>query len=107
MVWENEKWLVSVDNTWYSDSKDWQNAPYYYVLNDLKSIWYTDIQVRYFPSENWQLYVGLDNAFEEQPPYCPGCNNEPVPGAHYSGFQLRPWDSRFYYFGAKYSWGKD
>ena len=107
LVWELGDWLVSLDNTWYSDAlDDVSQQPSDYHLNQLGSIWYTDLQVRWFATDDLQLYAGVDNLFEQQPPYCPSCNNEPVPGAHYSGSQYRPWDSRFFYGGLRYSFGK-
>jgi outer membrane receptor protein involved in Fe transport len=107
VAWEAEKWLVSFDNTWYGDSlDDVSQGKNDYHLNDLGTINYLDMQVRYFPNEDWQFYVGVDNLLDEDPPYCPSCNNEPTPGAHYSGGQYRPWGSLFYYGGIKYTFGR-
>lgn len=109
MVYEIGNWLISLDNTLYSSSLDdiyyKDNPDEGYPLNNLPSMYYLDLQVRYFPNDSWQIYVGLDNVTDEQPPYCPNCWNEPSPGSHYSGSQYRPWDSMFAYAGVKYSFG--
>ena len=76
-----------------------------YHLNAVSTIWYTDLQVRYFPTDELQLYIGVDNLFNENPPYCPSCNNEPSPGSHYTGVQYRPWESIFGYAGVRYTFG--
>ena len=107
VAWESEHWLVSFDNTWYSDSlDDVGEEPDAYHLNQLGSVNYLDMQVRFFPNEDWQFYVGVDNLLDQDPPYCPSCDNEPSPGSHYSGGQYRPWSSMFFYGGVKYSFGK-
>lgn len=108
VTYEIGDWLVSLDNTIYGPSLDdiGQEANDYH-LNDIGTIAYTDLQVRYFATEGLQLYVGVDNLFDQQPPYCPNCNWEPSPGSGYTGGQHRPWDSMFWYGGVRYSFGKD
>jgi len=107
-LYEVGNWLISLDNTLYGSAlDDVGQAPDDYHLNPVSSISYTDLQVRYFPSDSWQIYVGLDNVFDEQPSYCPSCNNEPSPGSAYTGGQYRPWNSMFGYAGVKYSFGKN
>ena len=108
LVFEFGNWLISLDNTLYSSAlDDVTQAPSDYHLNPVSSISYTDLQVRFFPSDSWQIYAGLDNVFDQQPSYCPSCNNEPSPGSGYTGGQYRPWDSMFGYAGVKYSFGKN
>lgn len=112
MLWEMGDWLVSLDNTYYSDSVDdvLYNIPGDegdYYLGHLPSVNYIDLQVRYFYGDDWQFYLGIDNLNDEQPPYCPNCNHEPSPGSHYTGSQHRLWDSRYWYGGFKYSFGRD
>ena len=108
LVYEIGDFLISLDNTIYGSAlDDVGQAADAYHLNAVSTISYTDLQVRYFPTDAMQLYIGVDNIFDEQPPYCPSCNNEPSPGSHYTGGQHRPWDSMFAYGGIKYSFGKD
>ena len=98
---------MSLDNTWYSDSlDDVSQTKNDYHWNQLGVIFYMDAQVRFFPNEDWQFYVGVDNLTDQDPPYCPSCNNEPSPGSHYSGGQYRPWSSMFFYGGIKYTFGR-
>ena len=106
LVYEIGDFLISLDNTAYGSAlDDVGQAPDAYHLNSVGTIWYTDLQVRYFPTDDLQLYFGVDNLFDENPPYCPSCNNEPSPGSHYTGVQYRPWDSIFGYAGIRYSFG--
>jgi outer membrane receptor protein involved in Fe transport len=108
IVYEIGDFLISLDNTIYGSAQDDISVPAdAYHLNDVSTISYTDLQVRYFPTDSMQLYVGVDNLFDEQPPYCPNCQYEPSPGSGYTGGQHRPWDSMFGYAGIKYSFGKD
>jgi len=86
---------------------DSSQSPDDYTLNQVDPVFYFDTQVRFFPSDDWQLYVGVDNIFNKDPSYCPTCKNEPSPGSHYTGGQYRPWKSRFFYGGVKWSFGKD
>ena len=108
LVWESDNWLWSIDNTWYSKAQD--DAAYPrddYMYQAVDSILYVDTQVRFMPTDSWQFYIGVDNVFNQDPPYCPNCKNEPSPGSHYTGSQYRPWSSRFFYGGIKWSFGKD
>ena len=108
VVWEGNKWLFSTDITYHGDAlDDASQSKSDYTLNAVDAITYFDLHLRYFPTEDWQLYVGLDNAFDQDPSYCPTCKNEPSPGSHYTGGQYRPWGSRFVYAGVKWSFGKE
>jgi outer membrane receptor protein involved in Fe transport len=107
-VWQSDKWLLSVDTTYHGKAlDDASQEPDDYSLNRVDPIIYVDTQLRFFPSDDWQLYVGVDNLFNQNPSYCPTCKNEPSPGSHYTGGQYRPWKSRFFYGGVKWSFGKE
>lgn len=108
LLWESGDWLVSIDNTMYGPALDDVGQPASnYHLNAVSSINYVDLQVRYFAGDNMQLYFGVDNVNDQQPPYCPNCNNEPSPGSFYTGGQHRVWDSQFWYAGIKYTFGNN
>jgi iron complex outermembrane receptor protein len=108
LVWDWNDWLFSADTTWYSSSLDDNNQTAQdYTLNAIDAITYVDLQLRYMPGETWQFYVGADNIFDQDPPYCPSCKNTTTPGSNYTGGQHRPWSSQFFYGGVKYSFGKN
>jgi outer membrane receptor protein involved in Fe transport len=108
LVWQSDKWLLSADTTYHGSAlDDAQQSKSDYTLNAVDAITYVDLHLRYFPTEDWQFYIGADNVFDQDPSYCPTCKNEPSPGSHYTGGQYRPWGSRFFYGGIKYSFGKD
>lgn len=107
LVWENDDWLVSLDNTYYSSAlDDVTQDKNDYSLNHVSPILYVDMQVRWFASDEWQIYAGIDNLFNQNPPYCPNCKNTTTPGSNYTGSQYRPWESRYFYGGVKWSFGK-
>jgi iron complex outermembrane recepter protein len=100
--WDNL--TVSVDTTYFSSGLDDATQDKNdYSLNSVDSITYVDIQARYEFNDTYEFYLGLDNVTDEDPPFCPSCNNEPGPGSHYTGLQYRIWDSRFWYAGMKFS----
>ena len=107
LVWENADWLVSFDNTYYGSALDDNNQTKDdYTLNHISPILYVDAQVRWFANDEWQIYAGIDNLFSQDPPYCPSCKNTTTPGSNYTGAQHRPWSSRYFYGGVKWSFGK-
>ena len=107
LVWENADWLVSLDNTYYGSALDDNNQTKDdYTLNHISPILYVDLQVRWFATDEWQVYAGIDNLFNQDPPYCPTCKNTTTPGSNYTGGQHRPWDSQYFYGGVKWSFGK-
>ena len=107
LVWENADWLVSLDNTYYGSALDDNNqSKDDYSLNHVSPILYVDAQVRWFATDEWQIYAGIDNLFSQNPPYCPNCKNTTTPGSNYTGGQHRPWESRYFYGGVKWSFGK-
>jgi len=107
LVWENSDWLVSLDNTYYGSALDDATQDKDdYSLNHISPILYVDLQVRWFATDEWQIYAGVDNMFNQNPPYCPNCKNTTVPGSNYTGAQYRPWESRYFYGGIKWSFGK-
>ena len=74
---------------YYSDAlDDVSYAPDAYgteiASNQVDEMIYLDLQVRYDLTDSLDIYYGMDNVSNQQPPYCPNCNNEPVPGAHYT-----------------------
>jgi iron complex outermembrane receptor protein len=102
-VWNHDNWLVSVDTTYRGKAQDDMAYPineYHLMAVDART--YVDIQARYKFDNGLSLYVGVDNATDENPPYCPNCKNEPVPGAHYTGGVYRVWDSQYTYAGFRY-----
>lgn len=108
LVWQSDKWLFSADTTYHGDAlDDAQQSKTDYTLNAVDAITYVDLQLRFFPNDDWQLYLGADNVFDQNPSYCPSCKNTTVPGSNYTGGQYRPWKSRFFYGGIKYSFGKN
>ena len=55
-------------------------------------------------TDSVDVYFGIDNLSDKQPPYCPNCNNEPNPGSHYTAQSYaRVWDSKFHYIGFRWN----
>jgi iron complex outermembrane receptor protein len=102
-VWNWDSWLLSIDSTYRGDAQDdISQAKTDYHLNAVDSRTYVDVQLRYKFDNGLSVYLGVDNATDEQPPYCPSCKNEPVPGAHYTSSIYRVWDSQYTYAGFRY-----
>ena len=104
-LWTNDDWLVSLQTNYYSDAlDDATQAPDAYHLNQVDSYTYIDMQVRYDLTDNVDIYFGVDNLTDKQPPFCPTCKNEPNPGSHYTAQSYaRVWDSKFQYIGFRYN----
>ena len=104
-VWTTDDWLVSLQTNYYSEGlDDGLQAPDAYHLNQVDSMTYIDMQIRYDLTDNLDVYFGVDNLTDKQPPYCPTCKNEPNPGSHYTAQSYaRVWDSKFHYIGFKYN----
>ena len=104
-TYTTDDWLVSLQTNYYSDAVDdasWDKDAYEHQAVD--SMVYLDLQVRYDLTDNMDVYFGIDNLSDKQPPYCPTCNNEPVPGAHYTASSYaRVWDSKFHYIGFRWN----
>ena len=104
-TYTNDDWLVSLQANHYSDAVDdatWDKDAYEHQF--VNSMTYLDLQIRYDLTDNIDVYYGLDNLTDKQPPYCPTCENEPVPGAHYTAQSYaRVWDSKFHYIGFRYN----
>ena len=103
-TYTTDDWLVSLQTNYYSDAVDdasWDKDAYEHQAVD--SMVYLDLQVRYDLTDNMDVYFGIDNLSDKQPPYCPTCNNEPVPGAHCTASSYaRGWDSKFHYIGFRW-----
>ena len=104
-TWTTDDWLVSLQTNYYSDAlDDATQAPDAYHLNPVNSMTYIDMQVRYNLTDSMDVYFGVDNLTDKQPPYCPTCKNEPNPGSHYTAQSYaRVWDSKFHYIGFRYN----
>ena len=104
-LWTTDDWLVSLQTNYYSEAlDDGTQAPDAYHLNQVDSMTYIDMQVRYDLTDNLDVYFGIDNLTDKQPPYCPTCKNEPNPGSHYTAQSYaRVWDSKFHYIGFRYN----
>ena len=108
-VYTTDSWLVSLQANYYSDALDDVNyGPDAYgntvASNYVNSMTYLDLQVRHDLTDNVDVYFGVDNLTNKQPPYCPNCLNEPVPGAHYTAESYaRVWDSKYHYIGIRYN----
>jgi iron complex outermembrane receptor protein len=107
-VYTTDDWLVSLQTNYYSDAVDdisYDRDAYGTLApNGVDSMTYLDLQVRYDLTDNVDVYFGIDNLSNKQPPYCPNCNNEPVPGAHYTAESYaRVWDSKYHYLGFRYN----
>ena len=104
-LWTTDDWLVSLQTNYYSEAlDDGTQAPDAYHLNQVDSMTYIDMQVRYDLTDNLDVYFGVDNLTDKQPPYCPTCKNEPNPGSHYTAQSYaRVWDSKFHYIGFRYN----
>jgi outer membrane receptor protein involved in Fe transport len=104
-TYTTDDWLVSLQTNYYgSASDDITQAPGSYHLQEVDSMTYLDLQVRYDLTDNVDVYFGIDNLSNKQPPYCPTCNNEPVPGAHYTAESYaRVWDSKYHYIGFRWN----
>tara|TARA_B100000674_G_scaffold195648_1_gene159313 strand:+ start:24 stop:3107 length:3084 start_codon:yes stop_codon:yes gene_type:complete len=104
-VWTTDDWLVSLQTNYYSSAlDDGLQAPDAYHLNQVDSMTYIDMQIRYDLTDNIDVYYGVDNLTDKQPPYCPTCKNEPNPGSHYTAQSYaRVWDSKFHYIGFRYN----
>jgi len=104
-LWTTDDWLVSLQTNYYSEAlDDGLQAPDAYHLNQVDSMTYIDMQIRYDLTDNLDVYFGIDNLTDKQPPYCPTCKNEPNPGSHYTAQSYaRVWDSKFHYIGFRYN----
>jgi iron complex outermembrane receptor protein len=104
-TYTTDDWLVSLQTNYYSDAVDdaaWDKDAYEHQY--VNSMTYLDLQVRYDLTDSVDVYFGVDNLSNKQPPYCPTCNNEPVPGAHYTAQSYaRVWDSKFHYIGFRWN----
>lgn len=104
ILYQLDKFVFSIDATYYSAAlDDVGQAPTDYHLNAVDSMTYVDLQARYNFTDNIQVYVGMDNATDSDPSYCPNCKNEPGPGSHYTGLQYRLWSSQYVYGGFRWS----
>ena len=104
VLYQLDNFVFSIDATHYGSAlDDVSQAPDDYTLNAIDSMTYVDLQARYNFNDNLQIYLGMDNATDEDPPYCPSCKNEPSPGSHYSGLQYRIWSSKYMYGGFRWS----
>ena len=80
------------------------DPPGSYHLQAVDSYTYLDLQVRYDLTDNIDVYFGVDNLTDKNPPYCPNCKNEPNPGSHYTAQSYaRVWDSKFHYVGFRWN----
>jgi outer membrane receptor protein involved in Fe transport len=104
-TWTTDDWLVSLQTNYYSDAvDDAAYGPDAYEHQAVDSMIYLDLQIRYDLTDNLDVYFGMDNVTDKQPPYCPTCNNEPVPGAHYTAESYaRVWDSKYQYIGFRWN----
>ncbi len=68
-TWQYDKWTVSIYERFLS-SQDFDLAEPGEVRspNDTGTQWYTDLQVRYGFSDKVELYGGINNAFDREPP---------------------------------------
>ena len=105
LTWTTDDWLVSLQTNYYSDAlDDGLQQPTDYHLNPVDSMIYLDMQVRYDLTDSVDVYFGVDNLSDKQPPYCPTCKNEPNPGSHYTAQSYaRVWDSKFHYIGFRWN----
>ena len=107
-VYTTDDWLVSLQTNYYSDAlDDVSYGPDAYgdvAPNGVDSMVYLDLQIRYDLTDSVDVYFGVDNLSNKQPPYCPNCNNEPNPGSHYTAESYaRVWDSKYHYIGFRYN----
>ena len=104
-IWTTDDWLVSLQTNYYSEAlDDGTQAPDAYHLNQVDSYTYIDMQVRYDLTDSVDVYFGIDNLTDKNPPYCPTCKNEPNPGSHYTAQSYaRVWDSKFHYIGFRWN----
>jgi outer membrane receptor protein involved in Fe transport len=103
-TWTTDDWLVSLQTNYYSAAQDDVTQPEgSYHLQAVDAYTYLDLQVRYDLTDSVDVYFGIDNLTDKQPPYCPTCKNEPNPGSHYTAQSYaRVWDSKFQYIGFRY-----
>jgi outer membrane receptor protein involved in Fe transport len=102
-VWNHNNWLLSIDTTYRGKAQDDMAYPsneYHLMAVDART--YVDVQARYTFDNGLSVYLGVDNATDENPPFCPNCKNEPNPGSHYTGGIYRVWDSMYTYAGFRY-----
>jgi outer membrane receptor protein involved in Fe transport len=104
-LWTTDDWLVSLQTNYYSEGMDdVTQAPGSYHLQEVDSYTYIDMQVRYDLTDSVDVYFGIDNLTDKNPPYCPNCKNEPNPGSHYTAQSYaRVWDSKFHYVGFRWN----
>ena len=104
-TWTTDDWLVSLQTNYYSEAQDdVTDPPGSYHLQAVDSYTYLDLQVRYDLTDNIDVYFGVDNLTDKNPPYCPNCKNEPNPGSHYTAQSYaRVWDSKFHYVGFRWN----
>ena len=104
VLYQWNDFTLSLDNTYFGSAlDDVGQEPDDYSLNSIGSMNYLDVQARYRFNDRFEIYGGIDNITDEDPPYCPSCKNEPGPGSHYSGLQYRIWDSMYWYAGIKFT----
>jgi iron complex outermembrane receptor protein len=98
-------WIVSLQTNYYSEALDDIGQPAKaYHLNEVDAMVYMDLQVRYKLTDSIDMYFGIDNLTNKQPPYGPTTKNEPTPGAHYTASSYaRVWDSEYTYLGFKWN----
>jgi outer membrane receptor protein involved in Fe transport len=74
-------WSLSVSLLWRYSSKiislDEHNQPF-----DLPSTDYFDLAVSWDPTDSLSLRFGINNLFDEDPPFCPCDDGNSVPGAY-------------------------
>ena len=105
LLYTLDEWILSIQSNYYGHAQDDVfDPPGSYHLQAVDSMIYTDVQLRYQMNDNLNLYIGVDNIMNHNPPYCPTCKNEPVPGAHYTAESYaRVWDSKYTYLGFRWT----
>ena len=85
MLYQWNDFTLSLDNTYFGSAlDDVGQEPDGYSLNSIGSMNYLDVQARYRFNDRFEIYGGIDNITDEDPPYCPSCKNEPGPGSHFT-----------------------
>jgi iron complex outermembrane recepter protein len=68
-TWQHEDWTVSVYERFLSSQDfDLVEPDELRSPNDTGGVWYTDLQARYSFSDRIELYGGINNAFDREPP---------------------------------------
>ena len=79
VLYQWNDFTLSLDNTYFGSAlDDVGQEPDDYSLNSIGSMNYLDVQARYRFNDRFEIYGGIDNITDEDPPYCPSCKNEPV-----------------------------